>query len=79
MLPILQEKDASIRDYVIATTNRGKDSHGKMVKNDEWRYIEWGRGKKGRELYNQFKDPTEYYNLAEEEKIERQRWFLKGN
>jgi hypothetical protein len=36
-----------------------------MVKNKDWRYVEWDFGKKGRELYNQKKDPMEYNNLAE--------------
>lgn len=54
------------RSEVRAVSRRG-DMLGRMVKNKEWRYIEWDFGKKGRELYNQHDDPTEYNNLAESE------------
>jgi hypothetical protein len=37
-----------------------------MVKNKEWRYVEWDYGAKGHELYDQQKDPIEYNNLAED-------------
>ena len=38
---------------------------GRMVKNKQYRYVEWDNGKMGRELYDQIKDPVEYENLAE--------------
>lgn len=52
------------RNEVYATTKRG-DMLGRMVKNRDWRYIEWDFGKKGRELYDQKNDPVEYKNLVE--------------
>jgi hypothetical protein len=36
-----------------------------MVKNKDFRYVEWENGKKGRELYDQKNDQVEYNNLAE--------------
>ena len=36
-----------------------------MVKNENYRYVEWANGEKGRELYDQKNDPIEYDNLAE--------------
>jgi hypothetical protein len=37
---------------------------GRMVKNENWRYVEWADAKMGVELYNQKNDPIEYKNLA---------------
>ena len=53
------------RTEVRALTRRGETT-GWMVKNNEWRYVEWDHGTKGRELYNQKNDPIEYNNLAED-------------
>jgi len=36
-----------------------------MVKNRDWRYIEWDHGRQGAELYSQQSDPLEYNNLAD--------------
>jgi uncharacterized sulfatase len=52
------------RNEVRALTRRG-DMLGRVVKNKDWRYVEWDFGKKGRELYDQKNDPMEYNNLAE--------------
>jgi iduronate 2-sulfatase len=38
---------------------------GIMVKNKNYRYVEWGNGNKERELYDQQNDPIEYNSLAE--------------
>ncbi len=57
------------RSEVRAVSRRG-DMLGRMVKNKDWRYIEWDHGKKGRELYNQHLDPIEYNNQAEEKEYE---------
>jgi uncharacterized sulfatase len=37
---------------------------GRMVKNENFRYVEWDNGNMGNELYDQKADPTEYNNLA---------------
>ncbi len=62
----VNDPEKQFRSEVRAVTRRG-DMLGRMVKNKDWRYVEWDFGKKGRELYNQHDDPTEYNNLAEDE------------
>ena len=57
------------RDEVRAIISRG-GMLGRMVKNENYRYVEWDNGKKGRELYDQQNDPIEYNNLAEEKEFE---------
>lgn len=51
------------RKSVQAVVSRG-EMLGRMVKNAKWRYIEWDKGQKGIELYDQTNDPIEYNNLA---------------
>ena len=51
------------RSEVHAIVRRG-DKLGRMVKNDNFRYVEWDNGNMGNELYNQKTDPVEYNNLA---------------
>ena len=46
-----------------AIVRRGEKT-GRMVKNSQWRYIEWDQGRMGNELYDQLNDPIEYHNLA---------------
>lgn len=80
---VLEYPEKPFRSEVHAITRRGS-MLGKMVKNKEWRYIEWDNGEKGRELYDQKNDPIEYNNLAGnadyEEVIENMRTILhKGN
>jgi len=62
----IHDPEKEFRSEVRAVSRRG-DMLGRMVKNKDWRYVEWDFGKKGRELYNQHDDPTEYNNLAEDE------------
>ncbi|QGJ70568.1 Iduronate sulfatase [Planctomycetales bacterium 10988] len=39
---------------------------GHSVRTERWRYIEWGRGEKGVQLYDHQEDPQERNNLAKE-------------
>lgn len=43
---------------------KGKEVQGKSVRSDRWRYVEWGGGELGVELYDQENDPGNYRNLA---------------
>lgn len=60
---IVNEPNSNFRTEVRVIINRGP-MLGRMVKNKDFRYIEWDDGKKGIELYDQKNDPTEYFNLA---------------
>lgn len=62
---VVQDPSQSFRTEVRAIVRRGEMT-GRMVKNARWRYVEWGEGKMGNELYDQAADPIEYINLAEE-------------
>ncbi|MFY0653489.1 MAG: sulfatase [Cyclobacteriaceae bacterium] len=66
---VVENPTLPFRSEVRAVISRG-DMLGRMVKNEDWRYIEWDHGKKGRELYDQHKDPIEYNNLAENAEFE---------
>ncbi len=61
---VIKDPALPFRTEVHATTKRG-EMVGRMVKNKDWRYVEWDNGEKGRELYDQKNDPVEYNNLAE--------------
>jgi len=60
---VVTDPELSFKSEVYAVVRRG-DMLGRMVKNKEWRYIEWDYGQKGLELYDQKRDPIEYNNLA---------------
>jgi uncharacterized sulfatase len=51
------------RSEVRAIVGRG-NKLGRMVKNQNFRYVEWDNGNMGNELYDQKSDPIEYNNLA---------------
>jgi uncharacterized sulfatase len=60
---VVNNPSKPFRSYVEAVVSRG-DMLGRMVKDEKWRYIEWDKGQKGIELYDQLNDPVEYNNLA---------------
>lgn len=59
----VKNPDLPFRTEVRAIVGRG-DKLGRMVKNENFRYVEWDNGNMGNELYNQKTDPIEYFNLA---------------
>lgn len=59
----LKNPGKPFRSSVNAVVRRG-EKLGRMVKNEQWRYVEWDDAKMGVELYNQKNDPMEYNNLA---------------
>jgi uncharacterized sulfatase len=61
--PVIHDPSLNFRSEVRAIVRRG-DKLGRMVKNSQWRYLEWDEGRMGRELYDQSADPVEYNNLA---------------
>ena len=61
---IVNDPNGAFRPEVRAIINRGP-MLGRMVKNENFRYIEWDEGKQGAELYDQKNDPIEYQNLAD--------------
>lgn len=61
---IIKEPSLPFRNEVRAIVNRGQ-TMGRMVKDTNFRYIEWDEGEKGIELYDQKNDPLEYDNLAD--------------
>lgn len=65
-IEVMNDPAQPFRPEVRAVVRRG-EMLGRMVKNAAFRYVEWDEGKKGRELYDQEKDPIEYNNLAEKE------------
>ncbi len=60
---VVKDPSKPFRSSVQAVVSRG-EMLGRMVKNKKWRYIEWDKGQKGIELYDQVNDPMEYNNLA---------------
>lgn len=60
---MLKKPAKPFRKSVTAVVKRG-EKLGRMVKNAQWRYVEWDDAKMGVELYNQKNDPIEYNNLA---------------
>ncbi len=62
---VVRDPSLPFRSEVRAIVRRG-DKTGRMVKNADWRYIEWDEGRMGNELYSQQDDPMEYHDLAGE-------------
>ena len=60
---VVNDPELPFRSEVRAVVRRGPKL-GQMVKNENFRYVEWDNGSLGNELYDQKKDPVEYHNLA---------------
>ena len=44
----------------------GATFRGYSVRTERWRYTEWDDGNRGRELYDERRDPAEAVNLADD-------------
>ncbi len=60
---VVNNPELPFRSEAHAVVRRGTKL-GRMVKNENYRYIEWDNGEMGSELYDQHHDPIEYNNLA---------------
>ena len=79
---MVNDPELPFRNEVRAIVRRGPRM-GRMVRNENYRYIEWENGELGNELYDQKKDPIEYFNLANkiefESTVENMRELLYKN
>jgi iduronate 2-sulfatase len=66
---VVTDPSLPFRSEVRAIIRRGNMT-GRMVKNANWRYVEWDEGRKGNELYSQHDDPMEYHDLTGEAEYE---------
>jgi uncharacterized sulfatase len=73
LAPLLRNPNAKRKRAAYSQIQRGTDQTpggpivmGYSVRNERWRYNEWGGGKHGRELYDHENDPHEFRNLAED-------------
>jgi len=71
--PVLENPSKVLENAAYTQVTRGK-LMGYSVRNDRWRYIQWGvNGEAGTELYDHRKDEGEYYNLAENPEYKKVR------
>jgi len=61
--PLIEDPGA-VWPYPAYTQVQRRDVPGHSVRNERWRYTEWGFGKEGVELYDHQSDPQELHNLA---------------
>ena len=62
--PLLNNPSMPWKKGAYTMVLRGKDSQGKSVRTERYRYTEWNGGKDGIEFYDHEKDPREFTNLA---------------
>ena len=63
LVPLLANPSAPGRGYALTQVKRG-DFSGWSIRTPRWRYSEWDKAEKGRELYDHDNDPLEQTNLA---------------
>jgi uncharacterized sulfatase len=79
---LLENPQASWNRPAFTQVQRGKVP-GHSVRTERWRYVEWGNGRQGRQLYDHQNDPQELHNLADDPKhaatvAEMQRLVVKN-
>lgn len=64
LVPLLEAPASKTwdRDFVFTISRNG----GESIRSHDWRYIHWGFGEKGTELYDRKNDPGEFTNLADD-------------
>ena len=62
LVPLLKDPQSRLwkKDMAFTISRSG----GESIRTDDWRYIHWGHGSKGQELYDLKADPRETTNLA---------------
>ena len=73
LAPMLDNPSASVKDAAFTQTQNGY-----AVRTDRWRYIEWGTGQDGVQLYDMERDPGETTNLAQDARHAATVADLKG-
>ncbi len=74
LTPLLKDPKAAWDRPAFTQVTRGTPETrfmGYSVRTEEWRYVEWDDGKRGRQLYNERDDPAELHNLADDPKHDR--------
>ncbi len=72
--PVLTVPSKAWNNAAYTQVIRGKAMMGYSVRDDRWRYIQWGKDSEGGcELYDQSKDHNGYYNLAENPEYDQVR------
>ncbi len=62
--PLMKNPSMPWKKAAYTMVLRGRDSSGKSVRTERYRYTEWNGGKDGVEFYDHEKDPHEWTNLA---------------
>ncbi|MFZ4765745.1 MAG: sulfatase/phosphatase domain-containing protein, partial [Roseimicrobium sp.] len=70
--PVLEGEATSVREAAFTQVNRGKVP-GHAVRTATYRYVEWGYGEQGAQLYDMVKDPFQTKNLANDPAFAAQR------
>ena len=76
MVALLQDPAADSwgKDLAFTISRNG----GESIRTADWRFTQWGFGKKGFELYDRKNDPGEFTNLADDPKFAKKLGELKS-
>ena len=67
LVPLIRDANAAWDRPAFTQVQFGKNENavpGRTVRTDRWRFIQWDGGRRGEQLYDHSKDPTEMNNLA---------------
>lgn len=66
LAPLLKDPAAEWMKPALTQVRRGRDTVGRSIRTERWRYTEWAEGRAGVELYDHEKDAGEITNLAKD-------------